>query len=66
LDKDGETVTTHTLSPGEIERLLQHDFGNKLQPIDIKRLAKRQRVQDIVTAHKTRMANCAEFSVTKP
>jgi len=59
LDEKGETFKTHTLSPGEIEKLLQHDFGDKLQPVDNKKLAKQQLVRDKVIAYKNRIIGCA-------
>ncbi|MDR3562701.1 MAG: hypothetical protein P4N59_14870 [Negativicutes bacterium] len=59
-------MKTHILSPGEIEQLLQHDFGNKLQPVDSKKLAKQHHVREAVTAYKIRSVNCTRPDTTKP
>jgi hypothetical protein len=43
--KDLTEVKTRTLTPEEVEQLLLHDYGNKLQPVDSNKLAKLQRQQ---------------------
>lgn len=43
MSKELKEVKTRTLTPEEVEELLLHDYGNKLQPVDSNKLAKLQR-----------------------
>lgn len=45
MAKDWKEATTSKLTPEEIERLLATDFGDKLKPVDCKKLAKQQQNQ---------------------
>ncbi len=43
MNKELKEVKTRTLTPEEVERLLLHDYGDKLQPVDSNKLAKLQK-----------------------
>ncbi|MBP2656108.1 MAG: hypothetical protein H6Q73_3677 [Firmicutes bacterium] len=52
MSKEEEALKTQTLSPEELEALLQTEFGDKLQPVDGVRLAKQRRQQAAMKANR--------------
>ncbi|MDR3589977.1 MAG: hypothetical protein P4N41_10000 [Negativicutes bacterium] len=51
---DGYELKTQTLSPEEIEKLLLHEFGGKIQPIDNEKLARQHRKNAGIAAFKSK------------
>jgi hypothetical protein len=51
-----EEVKTYTVSPEEIEALLQTNFGSKLQQVDGAKLLKLKQRQAAVAAYKTKVS----------
>jgi hypothetical protein len=42
MGKDWKEPTSYTMTPKEMEKLLQHDFGDKLLPVNTAKLLKQQ------------------------
>lgn len=45
MGKDWKEATTSTLTPEEIEKLLASDFGDKIKPVDSRKLAQQRQHQ---------------------
>ncbi|MPM50334.1 hypothetical protein SDC9_97073 [bioreactor metagenome] len=45
MEKNDKEAKNYTLTAAEIEKLLQENFGDKLQPVDSVKLAKQRQQQ---------------------
>jgi hypothetical protein len=43
MGKDWKETRSHTITSKEVERLLLDDFGDKLQPVDVAKMAEQRR-----------------------
>ncbi|MDR3562228.1 MAG: hypothetical protein P4N59_12445 [Negativicutes bacterium] len=54
MSDDNGLLKTQTLLPEEIEKLLENDFGSKIQPVDNGKLEKQRQKQAGLASYKNK------------